>query len=226
LNAKSALLLVPRAAMALAWDVTNVGVELALLGHRSWWWRLRWQGLRLYGPGGAYPVWLSDGRKQTRSWGQLSFGETPLACFLHMLRQIHAGPADRVLDLGCGRAWHLMAAAQELGVTCRGVDLIEGFIARGRTLAADLHLDHLIELQTGDIETADLSGATIVYVVSTAFEPALLDVLACRLAELPSGTRLITLDWILPEPAFHPLGGRSYPVSWGWAAVNFFEVRQ
>ncbi|HEY4000580.1 MAG TPA: class I SAM-dependent methyltransferase [Candidatus Xenobia bacterium] len=212
-----ALLVLPRVAMSLMLDAANGGVEICTLGLRPWWWRMRWDALRLY-PGGGISIWLREAHHQAQPMAQLSFGETPVPCFLHMMRQIGATPDDLMVDLGCGRGLHLLAAVRVFGLRARGVDLLPGFISRGRTLAHGA----AVEFVQGDIESADLTGATIVYIASTAFEPQVRAALAHRLLQLPPGTRIVTHDWALTGPRL--LEERRYPLSWGWVDVRFYAL--
>ncbi len=213
------------AAEGVAFDWATSAVEMCQFGGRGWWWRLHWEAFRRYFPRG--PALVSTRATRGLRWPALQFtyGETPPVSFIHMLRQIQAGPGTVVVDLGCGRALHLMAAVCALGVRARGYDLVPQFVSRGTLMARSLGIQDALTLIEGDILEMPLEDADVVHVVATTWLPRVKNLLLARLsAMLRPGTVVITHAWRLPEPRFTLLGNRDYPTTWGWSTVYFYRV--
>jgi SAM-dependent methyltransferase len=134
------------------------------------------------------------------------FLATPDALVVPLLRFAGVGPADRVVDLGCGDGRIPIRAAQAFGCTARGIETDARLVAAARTAVADAGLDGRVEIVHGDAARAPLDDATVV----TAFLPVatIEELLPSILARLRPGARLVAHEQVrLRAP-----GARSAPL--------------
>eukprot|EP00727_Mastigamoeba_balamuthi_P005527 m51a1_g1594 hypothetical protein (194) ;mRNA; r:154959-155540 len=104
------------------------------------------------------------------------------------------GPADHLLDLGCGDGRIAVAAALAHGCRASGVDISPELVGRARALAERSGVGHLTSFSVADFldPQFDLRGASVVtcYIV-----PNVLKLLEARLARHVSevaGARVVT----------------------------------
>jgi len=69
-------------------------------------------------------------------------------------RHVAVLPGFTALDLGCGKGAVSVAFAKELGIRCKGIDLLESFISEARARAVEHRVDGLCEFVVGDITQA------------------------------------------------------------------------
>jgi SAM-dependent methyltransferase len=114
-----------------------------------------------------------------------------------MLRvaEIHAG--DVLYDLGCGDGQIVVTAAKQFGIRAVGVDIDPRRISEARARARRSGVEHLVEFRKQDARAADLSEASIVTLyLEMAGTLALIEKLR---RELRPGTRIVSLDYIIPS---------------------------
>eukprot|EP01100_Stratorugosa_tubuloviscum_P006874 TRINITY_DN290_c3_g1_i1.p1 TRINITY_DN290_c3_g1~~TRINITY_DN290_c3_g1_i1.p1 ORF type:complete len:200 (-),score=100.46 TRINITY_DN290_c3_g1_i1:171-770(-) len=72
---------------------------------------------------------------------------------------------DIVLDLGCGDGRVCIIAAEKYGARAIGIDIDEQLLDKGRKIAIEKNLTHLVELRNASFidESFDLNPATIIY---------------------------------------------------------------
>ncbi|KAG0571115.1 hypothetical protein M758_6G203000 [Ceratodon purpureus] len=125
---------------------------------------------------------------------------TPAHVAHRMLKLAQVGPADRVVDLGCGDARLLIAAAKDYGAQGYGVELDPALFAEAERAVAKERLNHLITLERKDAFTVDLTKATVVTLyLSTNGNARLLPMMR---QQLPSGARVVSFCW--PFEALEP----------------------
>jgi SAM-dependent methyltransferase len=212
------------AAESVAWDWAVGLVEMCQYGNKGWWWHLHWEAYRRYFPRSAARVSLQQSPGLAWPVLQFTYGETPYVSFLHMLRQTKIEPGGLVVDLGCGRGAHLLAAALALGVRCRGYDLVSTFIERGQLMAQAMGVHDRVHYIEQDILEAPIEDADVVHVVATTFVPKVKNRLLPRLEALRPGTMVMTHAWRLPAPRFKLEGNKDYPTTWGWSTIYFYRV--
>lgn len=114
------------------------------------------------------------------------------------------GPDDMIVDLGCGDGRIVVDAAVTLGCRGRGVEHDADLAVRARRRAVTAGVADRVSIDRGDARTADISGATVVFV----FLPvdALVDLVPELLDRMRPGARLIAheqsplLRTIRPRP--------------------------
>ncbi|XP_024367882.1 uncharacterized protein [Physcomitrium patens] len=87
---------------------------------------------------------------------------TPAHVAHRMLKLAAVGPGDLVVDLGCGDARLLIAAAEEFGAQGYGVELDPALFAEAQRAVAKENLNHLITVERKDAFSTDLTKATVV----------------------------------------------------------------
>lgn len=119
------------------------------------------------------------------------------------------------MDLGSGRGLTVLTACQA-GFRASGLEYFAESVERSRLAAADLGLQ--AEFEVGDFLEAPWPAGDLYYLASSAFGERTRRRLATRLAgELPAGTLVITLDWVLDPADFEGLNTLPIPVTWGVA---------
>ncbi len=112
-----------------------------------------------------------------------------------MLELGRVGPADYLVDLGCGDGRIVITAAKKLGARGMGVDLDSGLVATARRAAEREGVAGRVSFQANDLFHTDISRATVVTMyllqsVNLRLRPRLLK-------ELKPGTRIISHDFDL-----------------------------
>ncbi len=129
------------------------------------------------------------------------------------------GPADRVLDLGCGIGGPARLIAERRGCRVTGVDLSEGFVEAARYLSLRTGQQDRVQFHAGSALALDLADAS--------FDVVLLQHVAMNIAErdrlyreirrlLAPGGRFATYDVV--RGAGEPL----YPAPWAREARDSF----
>jgi hypothetical protein len=124
----------------------------------------------------------------------LTWGETPLATAIKLLKDAGVTSSSTVVDLGAGRGMVLLAA-RALGARARGVELDARRVgpAQGALQAVGA------ELVVGDAREANVDDATHVWLSWTCMPAELREELASKLDR--PGLVVIAMTWELP-PAF------------------------
>ncbi|BBN07934.1 hypothetical protein Mp_4g07440 [Marchantia polymorpha subsp. ruderalis] len=133
-------------------------------------------------------------------WFRYWFGQrlapyhgTPPHVARRMLQLARVNAADRVVDLGCGDARLLIAAAKHHGAHGYGVELDSDLFQAGVRSVQEEGLAHMITLEQRDAFTVDLSTATVVVLYLTVkgnskLYPRLVQ-------QLPVGARVVSFCW-------------------------------
>ena len=101
-------------------------------------------------------------------------------------------PGERFVDLGCGDGRVLVAAARR-GAQVVGIEFDPDLVEQARRRLARAGLQG--EVVHGDIFEADIDAD----VIFTYLTPGTLQELTPRFQALPDGTRLVTLDFAVPD---------------------------
>jgi SAM-dependent methyltransferase len=127
----------------------------------------------------------------------LGLAPDPALRLLERSRPFRTPP--RVLDLGCGKGALLIRLAEEFGWRGRGVDLMPEFVVEGRRFAAAHGVEHLVELEAGDMRAVVARGARaelVCFGVDSealgSFPEALAQLQRCS---TPGGHFLLDLAW-------------------------------
>jgi SAM-dependent methyltransferase len=129
------------------------------------------------------------------------------------------GPADRVLDLGCGIGGPARLIAETRGCRVTGVDLSEGFVEAARYLSQRTGQQERVEFHGGSALALDFADAS--------FDVVLLQHVAMNIADrsrlyreirrlLAPGGRFASYDVVRGD------GEPRYPAPWARAAADSF----
>lgn len=119
---------------------------------------------------------------------------TPQNVVEAMLEIARVGPADFLIDLGCGDGRIVITAAKKFGTRGFGVDLDASLISSARRAAEREGVGDRVRFQTRDLFDTDISRATVVTMyllnsVNLRLRPHLL--------KLAPGTRIVSHDFDL-----------------------------
>ncbi len=197
----------------LAWNASICLYELLSLGgRRAGWWRTH-RALRRRFRGLDFDRMAQEVQGATPE--SLAYGETPVSSLMHLLKHSGLSPGSRFVDLGSGRGLTVFTACLA-GFVASGLEFFPESVERARLAAADLGLE--VDFTVGDFLETPWPAGDLYYLASSAFGEGTRQRLGTRLAgELPPGTLVITLDWVLEPTDFEGLHTLPIPVTWGVA---------
>jgi SAM-dependent methyltransferase len=157
-----------------------------------------------------------------------TYGDTPIPLMAQIAQRCRLTSNDICLELGCGTGRAALWLHAYLGCTVWAIDQVPAFIRRAKQVQRLAGLSERLTFVEGDFTlTCPASGATFAYVASTCLPEPTLCALADRLADLPSGARLISvthrLDTYRPD-AFRLVERFDGEHLWGTADI-FHQVR-
>ncbi len=151
-----------------------------------------------------------------------AYGETPLATLEKIARVCEIGPQDRFLELGSGRGKGCFWMAEFIGCQTHGIEWVPQFVAVAKGLKALFRVSKL-SFSREDMEGADLSSYTVVYLYGTCLDDAAVDRLKQKLAELPVGAKVITISYPLPSLELK----KSFTVRFPWGvALAYYHLKK
>jgi len=101
---------------------------------------------------------------------------------------------ETLVDLGCGDARILVAAAQRYGCCCIGYDIDPQRVQEARERISAARMDHRVWVEQGDLFSVDLAGADI---VALYLLPHLNVKLLPQLMALHPGARVVSHDFAI-----------------------------
>ncbi|GEM_PF-1060853 len=208
-----------------AWVTTRTGIELLRFGRSSWWWRLRWAMIRAWVGQTPLGVVRREGAASGLSEEDLVYGETLPGTAFDLLKALEVGSQDIVIDLGCGRGVLPLVAGLAFQARAVGLEVLEGFVSRGRRAAEFLGLDG-VDFQKGDFREGPLPRGTVYFLAGTCLEPSSWAAVTRNLADsAPARARAVSLSQALPSAEWEALGRREMAFSWGSATVFLHRRR-
>lgn len=198
----------------------NLGLDLRearAFGGQGWWWRLR-LARRLTYPAGPFGLARREGRTSQLSDNDSIYGETPLLTAWELLHELGAGPQDRLVELGCGRANLLFVGALAFGCRGLGQEAMGGFVHRCRLQAARLGIGGL-EFEQSNYLDGPLPDGTLYFLSPTTLDDESWRSLQQLMHEAPQGARCVTLSSPLPKLAWTTLSEQTRNYSWGSTRV-------
>lgn len=189
--------------------------EAALLASRPWWWRLKGLLNLHYLLDPPVLVCRRELKKAGLSPTDATFGETPLLTTYNLLEELGVGPADTLVDLGCGRGQTLLLAALAFGCQGIGVEALPTFVTRARSMAHALAVGGLVSFERGDFRTGPLPAGTLYFLSATCLESASWEQVKQLMIEAPYGSRALVVSAALPRLCWETEWERSLEYSWG-----------
>lgn len=155
-----------------------------------------------------------------------AYGETPVTSLEIISRECGLNARDCVYELGCGRGRTCFWLHSFIGCQVVGIEYIPEFVERANWIKNRFNIQNL-EFRLADMTMADLSGATVCYLYGSCLDDKTIEKLAEHLAELPGGTKVITVSYSLSEYSkkgtFEVMKRFIVPYTWGDADV-FLQV--
>lgn len=181
------------------------------------WWQLYWSPYR---PRFARTLMA---RRNGLGPDELVYGETPWCTARHMLREVDLRPGELFLDLGAGDGRLALYAAMMAGARVRGVELVPELCR----LAQALHtrFDVAVEMQCGDVATASVEDADVVYLPWTCFGAETRQRLTRRLFAMKAGARIIAATFPIDDQAFELLDIHRVWFNWGRGRLHYYRRR-
>jgi SAM-dependent methyltransferase len=146
-----------------------------------------------------------------------AYGETPLPALTVIAKECALNQDDFLIELGCGRGRGCFFLGHLLGCRVLGIDWVPFFVDTANKLATKLP----VTFQCAKMQTADLTGATAIYLYGTCLPDPMVHALVDRFKTLPSSTKIITVSYPLSDysPSFRTLKQFSVAFPWGEADV-------
>jgi SAM-dependent methyltransferase len=149
-----------------------------------------------------YPFLLVDQARQAAGRAgetDATYGSTPPALALKLLKLAGAGPEDTFYDLGCG----LGAPAIVAALICKkavGVEMLPGLVRYAQQVAEELGLVNASFIEA-DFGAVDVSDATVIYSYSTCFSARNRAALSECAARARPGARVLSVTHDLQNAA-------------------------
>ena len=107
----------------------------------------------------------------------------------NLLDKAGLSASDVFFDLGCGAGSVLLHAAKKFGAKCVGIELNPDLVAQATARIEAEGMSDAVTVRHEDIRTADLTGATVVYMFMI---PEAFGELQNLLLKLPAGTKIVS----------------------------------
>lgn len=189
--------------------------EARLLGSQPWWWRLKTLLNVNYFLDPPVLVCKRELKKAGLPAQDATFGETPLITTYRLLEELGVGPADTLVDLGCGRGQTLLLGALAFGCQGIGVEALPTFVARARLMAHQLGLESLVSFERRDFRESPLPEGTLYFVSATCLESDSWEKVKHLMIEAPYGSRALVVSAALPRLCWETEWERLEEYSWG-----------
>ncbi len=147
------------------------------------------------------------------------YGETPLGSLKKIADRFGLKSSDKVVDLGCGRGRGAFFLAQHYGCEVVGIDIIESFVLRAKSLENQKLKASFI---CGDMRKFDFSQATFVFFYGTTFSDEFVEELKLSMKALPKGSKVVTVSY--PLEGLELIDQFIVSFSWGFGEVYLHLV--
>lgn len=140
------------------------------------------------------------------------YGDTPFEVFLDVLKTVQAGEEDVFMDLGsgCGRCVFTASLFVKKAV---GIELLPKFVEFCNEAKQRLGIANA-EFRVGNIREANVSEASIIYLVATTWTKPQMNEITKQLEHAKKGTRIITATKTLASNFLKKLQVKEYAFAW------------
>ena len=144
-----------------------------------------------------------------------AYGETPLTELFSFLKLCKVSANDHFIDLGCGRGRVAFFVHSHFNCPVTGIDCVPRFITLANQLASTL--SNSPSFVCKDMQTTDLSCATIIYFYALCLEEFDFSNMVRKFTTLKKGTKIITVSEDLQtySPLFKTLASQTASFPWG-----------
>ena len=148
-----------------------------------------------------------------------AYGETPLATLEKIARECEIERGDRWLELGSGRGKGCFWMAHFVGCETTGVEWVPEFVWFANALRVLFRVKGL-SFKKINIDEADFSSATAVYLYGTCMEDSQIKTLVDKMALLPRGAKLISVSEPVQGGEF--IVRKSFKVDFPWGRTRAY----
>lgn len=156
------------------------------------------------------------------------YGETPLTSLELIAKECGLRASDCVYELGCGRGRTCFWLHSFIQCSVVGIEYIPAFVERANLVKKRLKIPR-VEFRQEDMTLASLQGATVCYLYGSCLEEKTIKLLASHFAQLPIGTKIITVSYPLSDywekDSFELMKRFTVPYTWGEADVYMQVVK-
>ncbi len=149
------------------------------------------------------------------------YGETPWTTLDSVCQAVGLKPEDHFVELGCGTGRNLLFLNYRYACQITGYELVPRFVDKFTWLKQKLGLQR-IDLRQANWLDADLQG-DVFYLVGSCYSDLHLEQAQDKLADLPAGTRIVTVSYPLSGPAFKLVKTWSAAFSWGKGTLYYHQ---
>ncbi len=135
-----------------------------------------------------------------------AYGETPYSTYERIAAECNIGPHDTWVEMGAGRGKGCFWMAQFIRCKVIGIEWIPSFVYQAKAIQALFRVKN-ISFELGDMEKADLTSATILYLYG--HWPAL---------SIPPGVKVLTIS----EPLENLPVLKAFWVRYPWGRTRAF----
>lgn len=153
------------------------------------------------------------------------YGETPITTLEKIINYLQLSSDDVFLELGSGRGKGCFWVSQIVGCTVIGVEKVPYFASTSDLLSRFFRTSNL-KFITLDMEKADVSQATCIYLDTTGMSEGQLIKLGKQMENIQDGARVITVSNPLKsQQLFSQEIPRIFPFPWDEAKV-FSQIKK
>lgn len=142
-------------------------------------------------------VWKSP-YKICRELTLQSYGETPFSVWSELVKLASITKGDRVLDLGAGRGRGCFWLNTFIGCHVHGIEIIPYFVKVANHVKETWHVEG-VQFTCEDLFAANFEGYSVIYLYALDMSDEDLGLLNAKFEALPTGTRIITVGYSIPE---------------------------
>jgi hypothetical protein len=151
-----------------------------------------------------------------------AYGETPLLALLEIAKECELQSNDVLIELGCGRGRGVFFLSYCIGCRVIGIDWVPFFIHTANAISESTYPRLPVSFQCADMQQADLTEATAIYLYGTCLsDEAILDLIE-RFKKLPPKTKIITVSYPLAEYSPHFRTLKQFSVTFPWGEGDVF----
>ena len=151
-----------------------------------------------------------------------TYGATPLLTLSGIMQRVGISSSDHVFEMGAGSGYTSLWMNLITGCRVTAIELVPGFVRRLRWVVKLFDLTG-IEVRQEDYLKTSLDRPTVVYLFASNLADLSIKRLAERLAEMPVGTKIISVSYPLQSyidfEAFEPVDAFEVNFPWGEADV-------
>lgn len=164
-----------------------------------------------------------------------TYGEVTPEGFYNILKDAETKSGSVFYDLGSGTGKAIILASL-FGNFSKivGIEIVKDLYQTSKNILARFDPEvrpilplekqrQIIKFANSDFLESDFSGADVVFTHSTCFYDEFVLALERKCATLKKGTKILLVTKNFQSPLFRLIKSEEYPMTWGKAAVNFYE---